>query len=65
MDKCECMKYEDKIKIIGALTREVERLKEITKSLENKGAVIKFEKEIIPEYNDLIERISNTPDCGS
>lgn len=64
LEDCKCLQNNDKIKIIGALNREKNRLEEIITHLDKtEGAFLKFKDEIIPEYTDLIKIMWDTPDC--
>lgn len=59
MFDCNCMEYNDKLLTIGALIREKNRLGEAIKDSD-----IDVIKRInIPEYEDLISRIENIPEC--
>ena len=62
----DCINYSDKILITGALIREKDRLKAVIKNLdiqEDIDTINIFKNEIIPEYEDLISRINNIPNC--
>lgn len=64
LEDCKCLQYNDKIKIIGALGREINRLEKVISTFDKtEGAFKEFKDEIIPEYDDLIKKIGNTPDC--
>lgn len=65
LEDCKCINYDDKVKIIGALIDTKGNLEKKTiKTLDKTSEAYKtIMNEIIPEYDDLLDRLGNTPDC--